>query len=396
MSTIDDLAQLFAGQDVQKTIAADNPYLQGENTVNQIGQVVQQAAGTGKYGLGELGVGSAITGLLGGLLSGMGGNYQNTLTSRYNDTLDRLQKGETVDPESTGLSANIFQKADTNARLFKKVQELQNQQTAKDLITQAVGSGNLTTDEALAKLGATQGVAQGAAPVDNAVGAAGAPSSIESYAKARGVTLPAGVPATRQMVDALAADKEKKDAITKGLEKTTYDRIAALPEYKLLADVDSNFKALPDLAKQDSKAADIGLISTIARIRDPNSTVREGEYKINADTQSFLDSVYGNWRSVITGDSRLNSEAKKSIILSVVPKYNELVTAYSGRRGELLNALTKEGGNPANVPAANYNPYNPADVEKIFAPAANIAAQYKALRDKGMSPADAGAALGIK
>jgi len=170
MATIDDLAQLFAGQDVQKTIAAENPYLQGENTVNQIGQVVQQAAGTGRYGLGELGIGSAITGLLGGLLGGAGGNYQNTLTGRYNDTIDRLKSGQSLDPESTGLSANIFQKADTNARLFRKVQELQDAQKVKDIaaevtlrtdpqllkadaITSAVKTGEIGLDEGLARLG---------------------------------------------------------------------------------------------------------------------------------------------------------------------------------------------------------------------------------------------------
>lgn len=169
MGAIEDLVQLFAGNDVQKTIAAENPYLQGANTVDQVGQVVQQAAGTGKYGLGELGVGSAITGLLSGLLSGAGGNYQNTLTSRYNDTLAKLQGGQAVEAESTGLPANIFQKADTNARLFKKVQELQDQQKEKDIaaeiklrtnrdllkadaITSAVKTGEIGLDEGLALL----------------------------------------------------------------------------------------------------------------------------------------------------------------------------------------------------------------------------------------------------
>ena len=169
MGAIEELAQLFAGNDVQKTIAAENPYLQGANTVDQVGQVVQQAAGTGRYGLGELGVSSAITGLLGGLLSGAGGNYQNTLTTRYNDTLAKLQGGQAVDAESTGLPANIFQKADTNARLFKKVQELKDQEKIDNIAAEvalrtnpqlfkaealksAVSTGEKDVDEAIAEL----------------------------------------------------------------------------------------------------------------------------------------------------------------------------------------------------------------------------------------------------
>lgn len=142
------------------------------------------------------------------------------------------------------------------------------------------------------------------------------------------------------------------------LEKDFYNRITSLPQYKLLADVDSNFRALKDLAKQDSKAADIGLISTIARIRDPNSTVREGEFQINSDVQSLLDAQVGNWRSVITGKSRLDPAAKAKLIASVVPKYNELGQSYLEARDPLLNALKAQGGSPENVPVLGFSPFD--------------------------------------
>lgn len=142
------------------------------------------------------------------------------------------------------------------------------------------------------------------------------------------------------------------------LEKDFYNRITSLPQYKLLADVDSNFRALKDLAKQDSKAADIGLISTIARIRDPNSTVREGEFQINSDVQSLLDAQVGNWRAVVSGQSRLDPAAKAKLIASVVPKYNELGQSYVEARDPLIKALQAQGGSPDNVPVMGFQPFD--------------------------------------
>lgn len=158
-------------------------------------------------------------------------------------------------------------------------------------------------------------------------------------------------------IDAIFGTDNKKKLV-KDLEDTTYNRITGLPSYKLLSDVESNFKALPELAKQDTKASDIGLISTISRIRDPNSTVREGEYAINSDTQSYLDSIAGKWRGVVKGDTRFTQEDKNKIIASVVPKYNELVNAYAAERNPLIEALVKQGGDPSNVPTRKYDPFD--------------------------------------
>lgn len=149
-----------------------------------------------------------------------------------------------------------------------------------------------------------------------------------------------------------ATRKEVRD-----LENTTYNRIANSPEYKMLSDIKTNFKALESLSKQDTKAADIGMISTIARIRDPLSTVREGEYKMNAETQAYLDQLSGNWRQIITGDSRFKPLDKMNIIASVAPKYNEMGASYLEARNPQLAALSQQGGNPLNIPTPDFSPY---------------------------------------
>lgn len=171
----------------------------------------------------------------------------------------------------------------------------------------------------------------------------------------------------------------EKGQDTKKLEKDYYDKIVNLPQYKLLADVDSNFKALTELSKQDSKAADIGLISTIARIRDPNSTVREGEYKMNAETQSYLDQVAGNWRQTITGDSRLQPFDKAKIIASVAPKYNELGSSYATEKAKLIDALRAQNGDPSHVPALEFSPFDISSLLGKTNSVTEFASQAKAL-----------------
>lgn len=146
--------------------------------------------------------------------------------------------------------------------------------------------------------------------------------------------------------------------LARELEDTTYSRIAQLPQYKLFADVASNFKGLEELAKQGTRAADIGMLSTIARIRDPNSVVREGEVAMNADTQAYLDKMLGDWRSVVSGASRLKDTDKAKIIASVVPKYNELGKSYLESRNPLLESLSRQGGNPANIPTMDFSPFD--------------------------------------
>jgi len=146
--------------------------------------------------------------------------------------------------------------------------------------------------------------------------------------------------------------------VAQELEKEMYGRITKLPTYTKFADIEPNFKAIIDLAKQDTKAADIGLIATIARLRDPGSTVREGEFKINSETQSYLDTVFGNWRSTVAGKSQLKPEAKQALIASVAPQYNQTGTAYQSERQKLIDALVAQGGNPSNIPTLDFTPFD--------------------------------------
>ena len=152
-------------------------------------------------------------------------------------------------------------------------------------------------------------------------------------------------------------DEGIQTRFTRKMEDEAYKRISALPVYKQLSDVSTNINALPELVKQNTKAADIGLISTIARIRDPESVVREGEIKINQDVQSYLDSALGNWRAAVNGESRLDPKVKRQVVESVLPKYNELVKSYEQGRLPIIETLQRRGGDPLNVPSMTFKPF---------------------------------------
>lgn len=141
------------------------------------------------------------------------------------------------------------------------------------------------------------------------------------------------------------------------LEKTTYDRITGLPIAKQFSDIEANFNTLQALSGEDSKPAAVGMISALARIWDPAATVREGEYKINSEAQSVLDQIVGDWKSAISGKNPLSPETRQRMISAAAQKYNQFGQQYSGDRKLLIDALSAQGGNPANVPTRDFKPF---------------------------------------
>lgn len=146
--------------------------------------------------------------------------------------------------------------------------------------------------------------------------------------------------------------------ITRDLEADTYARITKLPSYVQFSDIDANFRTLTKLAQEDSRPASIGMISALARIWDPQGTVREGEYAINSQAQSALDSILGNWRELILGKGKLSPEGKQTIISAAAQKFNEFGKKYSSEQEELYKALEGQGGARTNIPTPGYTPFD--------------------------------------
>lgn len=165
--------------------------------------------------------------------------------------------------------------------------------------------------------------------------------------------------------------------LRKSLETDTYNRITKLPSYIQFSDIDANFRTLKELSKETSRPASVGMISALARIWDPMGTVREGEYNINSQAQSALDSIIGNWKEIVLGEGKLSPESKQKIIGAAATKYNEFGNKYTQEKSALYDALKAQGGNPLNVPTSEYTPFELPQVKTINAPKDAILAELK-------------------
>ena len=137
MGAIEDYVAALAGPEIQKQIAAQNPYFQLQGVPDTISQLTQQMAmpTRGPQGLvpSQYKTGDLITlGLLGGLgsglLGGLGQDYQGTLTDRYQQALLGSASGLPVD--SSNLPPSLFRTAQDQARAFQLKKGLE----LKDLI----------------------------------------------------------------------------------------------------------------------------------------------------------------------------------------------------------------------------------------------------------------------
>ena len=164
----------------------------------------------------------------------------------------------------------------------------------------------------------------------------------------------------------------KKGQALKDLEDTFYKRITNIPSYSTFSDINDNFKTLIQLSDLDSRPASVGMISSLARIWDPAGTVREGEYRLNANAQAALDNVVGDWREIVLGKGKLGADGKKAILDAAGAKYNEFGKVFSKARDVQYEALKRQGGDPANIPSLEYTPWESTTPKTTIPPEAYL------------------------
>lgn len=132
--------------------------------------------------------------------------------------------------------------------------------------------------------------------------------------------------------------------ITAAKQNTPYDRktaarkeIQASAPYQQLADVVPQFNTLVRLKYDDTIGGDIGFIASVARIWDPNSVVREGEFHINDDRARTLFEQYaGDIGATVAGKTRLGPEVKQRLIQATAQKVAETQAMYNTVAGQII------------------------------------------------------------
>ena len=319
---LDQALALMYGGDVQTEIAAQNPWYSfadvGTNAASAIMQAYASNENADTDDIKEAAILSAVAGLIGGSLKGFGHDYQSKLTDRYLNTVEGFETGFPISVRESGLSSSLYGSAKRRAKLFEKVKGLEELKI------------NLKANEAAATAGG------------NVLGEHQANQEIMGKGDQ-----PFGI--------GKVAEQAQR------LESETYKRITDLPTYKQFNDIAPNFKTLVNLAPEDNISANIGMISAIARILDPGSTVKQGEYDINANAQAILDKVAGRWREVVMGKSRLQDVDKKRMVSAAHRKYESFGPAYQKQAQphlEILQQLGQKGGLGLAKTVPAYEPFD--------------------------------------
>ena len=143
---------------------------------------------------------------------------------------------------------------------------------------------------------------------------------------------------------------------------------ASLPEVKKYKEAIPAYQAIVKASKINNPQADINLIYGLAKLYDPDSVVREGEYGTIANSQAIPEWLKG-YAQRLVGGGRLTEETKKQIVEQADIRLNSYKSEVDGARKGYDEIAQRGGLNPQNVfvpvgqqvdKAAQVRRYNPA------------------------------------
>ena len=134
--------------------------------------------------------------------------------------------------------------------------------------------------------------------------------------------------------------------ITAGVAETTGLRkeFADLPEVRKFKNAIPAYQAIVQAAKINNPQADINLIYGLAKLYDPDSVVREGEYDTIANSQSIPEWLKGQAQR-LAGGGKLTTETKSQIVEQANIRINSYKGEYDGARTG-YEGITKARGLP--------------------------------------------------
>jgi len=371
MGFLEDFAAQLLGKQAQDAIAKENTYYQLASVPDTAASLFQQAGASGKFKPRDVLVGSLVSGLLGGALKGYGDRYQSDLTDRYTKTAGNLLLGKT--DNELNIQPSLFNQAKSSAGLFKLQQGLKNEQDAIDAnrqvtanIQAAAAEEALKNPRSADRILAQRDKLLGITPtgIDPAV-STGTPSRSSAVAALPEVKVPAALGATKSTLStlqnkvdeyinagyndseatALASNDIKNQ---RDLEVAFAKEISNSQQAKDYGKLTQQLENLNSSLNQSSPSATAAAIYSLAKVLDPASTVREGEFQIFAAPGSPVN-AFNSYLSELKGKGKLSQESKDNIRALVPELARAGSTTYKTYANSLLDTLEKQGGNRANI-----------------------------------------------
>lgn len=126
------------------------------------------------------------------------------------------------------------------------------------------------------------------------------------------------------------------------------NEFASLPEVKNYKQAYPSFAAIKDAASRQGPQADINLIYGMAKLYDPNSVVREGEYATIANSQAIPERIK-SLAQQLQGGGKLTPETKRQLLLEAQGRLNTYEAEYSKARSGYSDIASKRGADAGNV-----------------------------------------------
>jgi len=121
---------------------------------------------------------------------------------------------------------------------------------------------------------------------------------------------------------------------------------ADLPEVKNYKLAVPAYQAIEDASKRNTPQSDINIIYGVAKLFDPNSVVREGEYATIANSQAIPEWLKGMASRLAKGTGKLTPETKKQLLLEAQSRIATFKNEYESAKGTYTDIATGRGLNP--------------------------------------------------
>lgn len=154
----------------------------------------------------------------------------------------------------------------------------------------------------------------------------------------------------QNMVDARARDANATAAQGRIAEATTGMRkeFDGLPEVKNYKQAYPAYAAIVDAAQRNTPQSDINLIYGIAKLYDPTSVVREGEYNTIAKNASIPDRIKG-YAAGLVGGARLPETVRAQLLEEARGRISTFESEYGKAQGAFAAIAKRNGLDPSNI-----------------------------------------------
>jgi hypothetical protein len=154
----------------------------------------------------------------------------------------------------------------------------------------------------------------------------------------------------QNMTDARARDANAISAGTRvgDAEEKLRKEFEGLPEVKAYKQAFPSYAGIVDAAKRSNPMSDINMVYGLAKLYDPNSVVREGEYATVANAPNIPERIKG-MAQYVSGGGKLTDTVKEQILAEAQSRIQSYQNEVGKAKKSYTGIAARVGLNPENI-----------------------------------------------